>query len=374
MIPLPNVCSHAPTRLRSRVFSGALASVAFALSSSAVVFNFSPAPGTPVAAIAGFQAAGARWSSLLGDNVTININIAFTTLAPTVLGSTSSSLGTISYNGFRSALNLDRTSSLDNTAVANLPLGSFGLMINHNSDNVNGFGSAVPMLDNDGSLNNTSILTTSGNAKALGLLPGNNAAVDASISFNSSFSWDFNLSDGLAFGTRDFVGVATHEIGHALGFGSGVDFLDGAVAPVSYNSLTRVMPLDLFRVSTLSLGNNAIDWTADTNTKFFSVDRGLTMGPTFSTGITFGDGRQASHWKDSLGLGIMDPTIGAGEIVMISQNDLRAMDAIGWNLVPDDGSAFVQLGIGLAVLSVLGRLPKSGKIADGNAHRGVGRR
>jgi hypothetical protein len=33
----------------------------------------------------------------------------------------------------------------------------------------------------------------------------------------------------------------------------------------------------------------------------------------FSTGKTFGDGPQASHWKDSLGLGMMDPTAGTGE-------------------------------------------------------------
>jgi len=29
---------------------------------------------------------------------------------------------------------------------------------------------------------------------------------------------------------------------------------------------------------------------------------------SYATGINFGDGRQASHWKDNLAIGLMDPT------------------------------------------------------------------
>src|SRR4051812_37157256 len=51
-------------------------------------FNFVPAVGMDPQAIAGFQAAGRRWSSVLADNITININIDFTTLGPGILAQT----------------------------------------------------------------------------------------------------------------------------------------------------------------------------------------------------------------------------------------------------------------------------------------------
>ncbi|NJR32448.1 MAG: hypothetical protein HC778_05965 [Chamaesiphon sp. CSU_1_12] len=57
----------------------------------------------------------------------------------------------------------------------------------------------------------------------------------------------------------------------------------------------------------------------------------MTNIAAFSTGDVFGDGRQNSHWKDSLGLGIMDPTISSGELLQITENDRRAFDVIGWN-------------------------------------------
>ena len=50
------------------------------------------------------------------------------------------------------------------------------------------------------------------------------------------------------------MGLAAHEIGHALGFMSGVDILDGNSSAGSYadSQFTYVNPLDLFRYSTHS--------------------------------------------------------------------------------------------------------------------------
>ena len=47
-----------------------------------------------------------------------------------------------------------------------------------------------------------------------------------SRTFSSAFSFDFNPDDGVTAGQMDFIGVAIHEIGHALGFISGVDTYD----------------------------------------------------------------------------------------------------------------------------------------------------
>ncbi|MFO0842136.1 MAG: NF038122 family metalloprotease [Gemmataceae bacterium] len=341
-----------------------------------LVFNFTPASGMDPQAIAGFAAAGARWSALFSDNITVNININFTNLPAGVLGSTGSTQANYTYANVRNALIADKTSADDNTSTAALQAGpAFNMLLNRTSNNPNGSGSATPYLDNDGDANNTTINMSNANAKALGLLAANNAAVDASISFSNLFTWDFDPSNGINAGAFDFVGIATHEIGHALGFISGVDILDINSPPVRGpfrdDQFTFVSTADLFRFSAASVqqGVGVIDWTADTRNKYFSVDGGTTAGALFSNGVNFGgDGRQASHWRDNLGLGIMDPTAAPGELLAISNNDIRLFDVIGYNLgatpaVPEPGS-LALLAIGACGLAGYARRRKANAAAE----------
>jgi hypothetical protein len=308
-----------------------------AIPANALTFNFTPAAGTSSDAISGFTAAGNLWSSVFSDNVTVNINIGFTALSPGTLGEASSTQQQFTYTQVYKALNNDKSSADDFSAVKSLSTKStFKELLNRTANSPYGSGSATPYLDNDGDANNRTIDMTTANAKALGLI-GNGTSADASISFSNLFSWDFDRSNGIVAGAFDFVGVAAHEIGHALGFISGVDILDGnsptATNTRAYNDnqFTDVSTLDLFRYSTDSKNVGAIDWTADGRDKYFSVDGGVTKIASFATGENFGDGRQASHWADNQGLGMMDPTIAPGELLNISENDKRALDAIGWN-------------------------------------------
>lgn len=363
---------------------------------SALTFAFNPADGTSQAARDGFAAAGKLWTDRLSDNVTINIDINFAPLNPGILGQASSTREFFSYSQVYTAMSGEGQSADDTVAFASLTNGSapnstFNMLLNRTSDSPNGSNSAVPYLDNNRSFNNTYIDMSSANAKALGLIPGQPSGImtntlmavpngrasipsyvtaagsptiinspsninpqtaitanlgtsDASISFSTGFAFDFNPDDGITKDHFDFVGIAAHEIGHALGFTSGVDILDFFSQPAnggpdSEDEFAYVNTLDLFRYSAESRDEGAIDWTADNRAKYFSLDRGVTNIALFSNGVKFGDGRQASHWKDNSGLGIMDPTAGANERLTISENDLRALDVIGWNRVSNNVTA-----------------------------------
>ena len=158
----------------------------------------------------------------------MNINVIFTTLSSGIPGHSSQTESVLNYSTVRAALVADAKSANDITAAGSLPASSIPLYINGTSDNSNGSGSLVPYLDNNNnSGNNTTVRITTANRKALGLLATNATGVDAGITFNSSFSFDFNPpADGITASQYDFVGIATHEIGHALGVESGVDVLD----------------------------------------------------------------------------------------------------------------------------------------------------
>src|SRR5205814_4613183 len=81
-------------------------------------------------------------------------------------------------------------------------------------------GSSVPIDNGPGSATSVSVSASVG--RAIGLLPATAQSTDsaARIGFNSSVTFDFDHSDGVDSGAIDFEAVATHEIGHALGFTS----------------------------------------------------------------------------------------------------------------------------------------------------------
>ncbi len=314
-----------------------------------LTFSFGAGTGNASADL-GFQLAANFLSSRFSDNINVTIDTGFAALSPGILGQAGSALQNFSYSTFRTAAVNDVTSTSDATFVGNLPLGSFSMYMNRTLDNGN---SAVPYVDNTGA-NTTSIQLTTANARALGMTGF--AGTDAQITFSSLFTWDFDNTDGITPGAIDFVGVAIHELMHAMGFVSNVDDVD--FSPNLADDSYFPTPLDFTRQSAASIAAGArIDFTADARAKFFSLDAGVTnltpgVNGGFSTGVNFGDARQASHWKDNLGWGIMDPTSQpAGTANVVTTLDLQALDIIGWNpkAVPEPSSIVL---VGLSALVV----------------------
>lgn len=319
---------------------------------AALTFNLT-STGNPNAD-AGFQRAADYLESQFVDaGVAVNITAGFAPLSPGVLGSAGSSQSAYNFSSWKTAVAGDLLTTDDATFSSNLPGGtSYSKYINRTTDSPYGSGSATPYLHTGAN----QVRLTNANAKALGLRTANDPAEDAAITFSTLFTWDYDPSDGITPGAIDFVGVATHELMHAMGFISGVDILDyNAPGFPAYAFDPYASGLDFTRHSDGSLTAGAdMDWAADNRNKFYSLDGGTTAtiaAPAWSTGTNFGDGRQASHWKDNLGLGLMDPTSQpAGFPNVVTANDLQALDIIGWDPIPEPATmGLLALG-GLALL------------------------
>lgn len=334
-----------------------------------LTFQVDARPGTPIAMIEAFGAAANMWSSLLTDDVALRITIGAQTTAPTTLATTLAPSLRFSYSAVNQALTRDALGRTDIAAMLKLPEAtSIAIYLNHTLNNPYGPGSNIGYVDNTGDANNSTINMTTANARAMGLtVPLTKQKMvncvticDGYINFNPTINFDYDRSDGISANKFDFIGIAEHEIGHVLGFTSGVDTLDQFSRSVYHldSDFNFVTPLDLFRCSPESFATGGlIDWRAGDIRVYLSLlaDCSVSIGE-FSTGEIWGDGYSAAHWRNNLGLGIMDPTTAAGELLLLSDRDLVAFDAIGWNLasnaVPAPGGAAL-LGLALFALATL---------------------
>lgn len=299
------------------------------LGSFNIVINAGNGLSSNTAALAAFQRAALQWKAFISDPITVNINANLAALGTGIIGSTSSVILQAGYNTLRNQLVADAADEPDDAIVSFLPTAAQFTATVQSGKSLTG-----------------NLVATKANLKAMGFtgLDGSFGTNDASITFSSNFSFDYDNSDGVGAGLMDFESVAAHEIGHALGFFSAVDDADAGAT-----SLQPSM-LDLFRFQ----DNSAND--PSNSSQFTTFARNLVPGATaifddtthewlMSTGVNGGDGRQASHWKDNLGLGMMDPTLSYGEISSITATDLRAFDLIGYEIIPEPSCiAAITLG------------------------------
>ncbi|HEU4389524.1 MAG TPA: NF038122 family metalloprotease [Blastocatellia bacterium] len=288
--------------------------------------------GFPEAKAAYIRAA-ARWEAVIQDPLSIIINVDFgpnrfgTPFGPE-LGSTytQSLVGQQLYNNVRTRLIAGASSQRETTLYLGLPL---------------------PNVPTDAGAGSLAMISTSADLRALGIL-GVNAKLNPTdeglpsdtpvpaVGLNSAVRFDFNPDDGIDMDKVDFDAVATHEIGHVLGLMSSVGVLE--TNPADPSGIAPTV-WDLFRFR-----------PGITQGTFATAPRVLSSGGThlffdgvktvqLSTGRldgSHGDGFPAAHWKDNSltgeYLGIMDPRIDYGERDIIANNDLVALDTIGYQI------------------------------------------
>ncbi|MFT4561167.1 MAG: hypothetical protein ACI9BW_000907 [Gammaproteobacteria bacterium] len=292
----------------------------------ALEFDFGTPVGFTQPALDALSRAALQWTSRIDDPITVNIETNFLDFDNSNTIASAFSVTLISGLTFSDTvinqLKIDAAAEGDDSIVASLP--SVGDLHFDLPTNIDFLGD---------------LAGTKANFKALAL-PGFDldtlfGSRDGLINFNLDFNFDFDNSNGVTPGHMDFETVAAHELGHALGFISAADDVDFLLSQGRAGTIAPTL-LDLFRFAP------GADDPLNT-TDFATATRNLTPGDAaffddldneylFSTGVFTGDGRQASHWKDTDSIGILDPTLAFGQVFTVSAADLRALDVIGYDI------------------------------------------
>jgi hypothetical protein len=290
-----------------------------------VVFNVSgsPPPGTTAA----LGVVSTFLSGIFSDPITVTINLSFQDMGGGgVIGATSAnSVSNVSYANSRTAL-INGMDSDD--VIQTWPPAGTTVPVRYDG--------ASPNVTNEGYVD-----WTRANYRAtVGTISG----PDASMTFNTQFSFDFDPSNGISGGTMSFVDVALHETGHALGFISGAD----GFGSFSFTSLDLVRfqrtdgccnynpdSYDQFQTTPRLVSYNSPD--DDHNSDIITNEYRMSDGTPY----------QASHFREqsSPWIGLMDPAFALGETHYpnyFSMADLNMFDAIGYDYPPCDVPQFTQ--------------------------------
>ena len=278
-----------------------------------VIFNISGS--VPNGTLSALAMAEQVIESTFTDPTTVVISLSFANLGNGVLGGTGSNY--VSDNWSSSRTGLINGMDGDDSIQSFLPTGST-IPVRYNASS-----SSVT--------NENRVFWTKGNYKAtVGSLGG----TDASMQFNNQFSWDFDPTNGVSGGTFSFVDVVIHEVGHAMGFTSGVDF-----------RTNDIEALDIYRFQRT---DGSGDYNPDTTAEFQTTPRTADFNnpnddantDIISVEYRMSDGNpwQASHFREQgNNIGIMDPALAGGQTFnsrgFYSDADRNTFDAIGYDYV-----------------------------------------
>ncbi|GAB5496506.1 MAG: hypothetical protein Phyf2KO_15860 [Phycisphaerales bacterium] len=283
-----------------------------------VIFNVSGS--LPGGAAGALSLAEAHIESTFNDPTTIVVSLSFANLGSGVLGATGS--GYVQENWSSSRTGLINGMDGDDSIQSFLPTGT-----------------TIPVRYNASSssiTNENRVFWTRANYKStIGSLGGS----DASMQYNNQFNWDYDPTNGISGSAHSFVDVVIHEVGHAMGFTSGVDFRNNDIEA-----------LDIYRFQRT---DGSGDYNPDTTAEFQTTPRTADFNnpnddansDLISDEYRMSDGSpwQASHFREqgncspTSNIGIMDPAFNGGCTFInrgyYTDADINMFDAIGYDFV-----------------------------------------
>jgi len=284
-----------------------------------IVFNMSTV-NMPASAPGAFALAEAYLETKFADPVTLTININWSDLGSGIIGQTGSAYrADIAYADSRAGL----------------------IAGQDNNDTIEDFlpaGATVPVRFDATSATVTDVGLIDWTSAAYRSTIGTSNGSVANMTYNSSFTFDFDPSNGVG-GNLSLVDTIVHEVGHALGFTSAVDG----------GGTTSINVLDLYRfarVDRAGIGDTNPDTTAEFGTTAREVDydnpsNNDVISDIISNEWRMSDGTpyQASHFHQQSctpgsATGIMQPALCPGSTFFpnyFKTSDYLMLDAIGWD-------------------------------------------
>jgi hypothetical protein len=244
------------------------------------------------------------------------------------LGASSFVVYNVSYAGYTTALNADRSTPDD--ATANVAIGTVdpvfgGTRISVHSANGRAIGLAT-------------------NAVSLGSTFCSGLVVDGCIGLHLSITNDPGA--GVGPGGYSLISTVEHEIDEVLGLGSGLQG-NGTI----FNN--RIAPEDLFRYASNGVRSFGLHATCPGPAAYFSIDGGATMLDQFNNCTNGGD---YADWVTHTPQQVQDAfsNNSAKPTLTRTSPEIRALDVIGYNVAAPEPSSGILLATGLAAVA-LGR-------------------
>ncbi len=226
--------------------------------------------------------------SLITNNITVNIQVGWgevggQSLATGDLGEGGANGVIMSYTQLKADLLANSNSAADATAYANLPT----------TDISNGAGFFVSTAEE----------------KAWGLLSATGTQVDGAVGFGTSITYNYNTTGTGVAGEYSLLGIALHELTHALGRDSGL------------NAGSSLAVMDLFQYASPGVVQTQVGGAS-----YFSINGGVTNLANFSTTSDLAD------WSNTVPNDSFDAFSTPGTANMMSQTDITLMNVLGFNV------------------------------------------
>jgi len=228
--------------------------------------------------------------SLITNPITVNIQVGWGEIGGQPMQSGAIGEGeqdtwtVVSYSQLEGYLSANSSSSADATALAHLST----------TDPTSGNGFYI----------------SSAEEKAWGLISANGTMIDGVVGFDGLAPLTFDSNNRAVPGEIDFIGLAEHELTHALGRESGLN--------AGWSHFT---PMDLFQYSA-----PGVIQTTQGQPAYFSIDGGVTNLNSFDTTSDPAD------WGPTVKNDAFDSAAAYDVVASVTSTDITLMDVLGFNV------------------------------------------